>query len=94
MGATADFAAPEMLTDDVLGAVARRRSPAVDVYAAASVLYQLMEGHSPYDLSFAGRSQREGRSAYRIKTEFSAETPPVPTGAPQMFARCSLRSPR
>lgn len=34
-----------------------------------------MEGHSPYDLSFAGRSQREGRSAYRIKTEFSAETP-------------------
>lgn len=75
LGATADFAAPEMLTDDVLGAVARRRSPAVDVYAAASVLYQLMEGHSPYDLSFAGRSQREGRSAYRIKTEFSAETP-------------------
>lgn len=66
LGATADFAAPEMLTDDVSGAVARRRSPAVDVYAAASVLYQLMEGHSPYDLSFAGRSQREGRSAYRI----------------------------
>ena len=64
-----------MLTDDVSGAVARRRSPAVDVYAAASVLYQLMEGHSPYDLSFAGRSQREGRSAYRIKTEFSAEAP-------------------
>lgn len=75
LGATADFAAPEMLTDDVSGAVARRRSPAVDVYAAASVLYQLMEGHSPYDLSFAGRSQREGRSAYRIKTEFSAEAP-------------------
>lgn len=75
LGGDSDFAAPEMLTDDVLGAVARRRSPAVDVYAAASVLYQLMEGHSPYDLSFAGRSQREGRSAYRIKTEFSAETP-------------------
>ena len=75
MGATADFAAPEMLTDDVSGAVARRRSPAVDVYAAAGVLYQMMEGHPPYDLSFAGRSQREGRSAYRIKTEFSAETP-------------------
>ena len=75
LGATADFAAPEMLTDDVSGAVARRRSPAVDVYAAASVLYQLMEGHSPYDLSFAGRSQREGRSAYRIKTEFSPEMP-------------------
>lgn len=75
LGATADFAAPEMLTDDVSGAVARRRSPAVDVYAAAGVLYQLMEGHPPYDLSFAGRSQREGRSAYRIKTEFSPETP-------------------
>lgn len=75
MGATADFAAPEMLTDDVSGAVARRRSPAVDVYAAAGVLYQMMEGHPPYDLSFAGRSQREGRSAYRIKTEFSPEMP-------------------
>ena len=75
LGATADFAAPEMLTDDVSGAVARRRSLAVDVYAAAGVLYQMMEGHPPYDLSFAGRSQREGRSAYRIKTEFSAETP-------------------
>ena len=75
LGAMADFAAPEMLTDDVSGAVARRRSPAVDVYAAAGVLYQMMEGHPPYDLSFAGRSQSEGRSAYRIKTEFSAETP-------------------
>lgn len=45
------------------------------MYAAAGVLYQMMEGHPPYDLSFAGRSQREGRSAYRIKTEFSAEMP-------------------
>ena len=76
LGATADFAAPEMLTDDVSGAVARRRSPAVDVYAAAGVLYQLMEGHPPYDLSFAGRSQR----------------PPVPMGAPRTFAQCLLRS--
>lgn len=48
---------------------------AVPLESADSSLTQLMEGHSPYDLSFAGRSQREGRSAYRIKTEFSAETP-------------------
>ena len=86
LGATADFAAPEMLTDDVSGAVARRRSPAVDVYAAASVLYQLMEGHSPYDLSFAGRSQREGRSAYRIKTEFSPEMPAGAHGSAAVLA--------
>lgn len=75
LGATADYAAPEMLTDDVPGAVVRRRSSAVDVYAAASVLYRLIEGHPPYDLSFAGRGQRGGRSAYRIKTEFSPEAP-------------------
>lgn len=73
LGATADFAAPEMLSDDVPGAAARRRSPAVDVYAAASVLYRLLEGHPPYDLSFSARGQCGGRSAYRIKTEFSSE---------------------
>ncbi len=72
-GATADYAPPEMLTEDVAAAEALRHSPAVDVYAAASVLYRLLEGHPPYDLSFAGRAERGHRSAYRIKTEFAFE---------------------
>lgn len=74
-GATADFAPPEMLTDDVPGVGDMRRSPAVDVYAAAGVLYALLEGHAPYDLSFAARSDRGGRSAFRIKTDFAPEPP-------------------
>lgn len=72
-GATADYAPPEMLTEDVAAADGQRHSTAVDVYAAASVLYRLLEGHPPYDLSFAGRAERGHRSAYRIKTEFAPE---------------------
>lgn len=72
-GATADFAPPEMLTEDV-GALERlRHSAAVDVYAASSVLYALIAGHPPYDLSFAAGERRGCRSAYRVKTEFAPE---------------------
>lgn len=49
-GATADFAPPEMLSDDIPGLVELRKSPAIDVYAAASVVYQLACGCAPYDL--------------------------------------------
>lgn len=72
-GATADFAPPEMLTEDV-GALERlRHSTAVDVYAASSVLYALIAGHPPYDLSFAAGERRGCRSAYRVKTEYAPE---------------------
>lgn len=72
-GATADYAPPEMLTEDVAAVESLRHSPAVDVYAAASVLYRLLEGRPPYDLSFAARAECGHRSAYRIKTEFAPE---------------------
>ena len=49
-GATADFAPPEMLSDDIPGLAELRKSPAIDVYAAASVVYQLACGCVPYDL--------------------------------------------
>lgn len=49
-GATADFAPPEMLSDDIPGLAELRKSPAIDVYAAASVVYQLACGCAPYDL--------------------------------------------
>ncbi|WP_165048007.1 MULTISPECIES: protein kinase [unclassified Adlercreutzia] len=76
--ATADFASPEMLTDDIASVERLRQSAAVDVYAAASVLYALLEGHPPYDLGIASRCQRVGGSAYRLKTEFA---PAPPAGA-------------
>lgn len=63
-GATPDFAAPEMLTDDIANAAAMRKNPAVDVYAAASVLYLLLSGHTPFDLV-----KDEDRSYYLRKTE-------------------------
>ena len=72
--ATANYAAPEMLTNDIEGIGEQRRSPEVDVYAAASVLYELATGRLPFDLSQAG----EGLSFYRIKAE---TTPDAPTFA-------------
>lgn len=67
-GATADFAAPELLTTDVAAATPHRKDPAVDVYAAAGVLYWLLCGRAPFDLD-----QRDGDgvplSPYRVKTE-------------------------
>lgn len=80
-GATADYAAPEMLTDDVADMDGLRHSPAVDVYAAAGVLYALLEGHPPYDLGFEARSRCGGLSAFRLKTEFSPEPPAAAHGA-------------
>lgn len=53
-GATADFAPPEMLSDDISGLAELRKSPAIDVYAAASVVYQLACGRVPYDLHAVG----------------------------------------
>lgn len=70
-GAAPDFAAPEMLTEDVAALADQRHSPAVDVYAAASVVHALFEGHPPYDLSFLARSERGTFSAYRLKTEYA-----------------------
>lgn len=69
--ATANYAAPEMLTNDIEGVGKQRRSPEVDVYAAASVLYELATGKLPFDLSQVG----ECVSFYRIKTETSPDAP-------------------
>ena len=92
-GATADFAAPEMLTEDVAAVERLRRSPAVDVYAAGSVLYALLEGRPPYDLSVAGRAERATNSAYRIKTEFSPEPLSGAHGAAGDLAAVLAREP-
>lgn len=67
-GATPDFAAPEMLTEDVPDVAALRKSPSIDVYAAGSVLYWMLAGHAPFNLRKTA-SDGSRLSPYRIKTE-------------------------
>ena len=45
---TPAYAAPEMLADSSPEIEALRRSPAVDVFALCSVLYELYAGHTPW----------------------------------------------
>ena len=73
-GATADFAPPEMLSDDIAGLDELRKSSAIDVYAAASVVYQLASGHVPYDLHAEAKADGTLRSPYRVKMA----SPPAP----------------
>lgn len=67
-GATPDFAAPEMLTEDIPDVAALRKSSSIDVYAAGSVLYWLLTGHAPFDLRQTA-SNGTRLSPYRIKIE-------------------------
>lgn len=62
--ATADYAPPEMLTRDLPHLDRLRKSPTIDVYAAASVLYQLLSGEVPFELGGASDV-----SPYRTKVD-------------------------
>lgn len=70
--ATPAYAAPEMLTQDIEGIAALRRSPAIDVYALSSILYQLYSGRKPFDVEPTGAAATG--SFYLIKTK----TKPAP----------------
>ncbi len=61
---TPEYAAPEMLTNDVAKVERLRQSPSVDVYALCSVLYELYAGRTPFDVA-----SQPLRSPYQIKTE-------------------------
>ena len=74
--ATADYAPPEMLSDDIASVTALRRSAAIDVYAAASILCELVGGAPPFSTARA----RGALSPYRLKTECAPERP-VPSHA-------------
>lgn len=72
--ATPDYAPPEMLTDDVPGVAELRGSSAIDVYAAASVVFDLACGRPPF-----GRMDDPlglGASPYRTKMD-AAPAPAV-----------------
>lgn len=65
--ATPAYAAPEMLTQDVPGIAGLRRSPAIDVYALSSILYELYSGLLPFDT--ATMSTKSSGSYYLLKTQ-------------------------
>lgn len=64
--ATPDYAPPEMLTGDLPNLVELRKSEKIDVYAAASVIFELACGLPPFELE-----GRAGESLYRIKMDES-----------------------
>lgn len=73
-GATPDYAAPEMLTADVARVADMRKSPAVDVYAAASVVYLLLCGRPPFQL---GDSPADGDGA-EVTSDYLRKTTELP----------------
>lgn len=83
--ATVAYAPPEMLTDDIADLRVLRMSPAIDVYAAASTVYELVAGVAPYEVapstsgtSGSRKKTRDIASPYRLKMD---TRPDYPTGA-------------
>ena len=83
--ATVAYAPPEMLTDDIPDLRMLRMSPAIDVYAAASTVYELIAGIAPYEAapgasgtSGTRKKTRDIASPYRLKMD---TLPDYPVGA-------------
>ena len=80
--ATVAYAPPEMLTDDIVDLRVLRMSPAIDVYAAASTVYELIAGVAPYEAapstSGSRKKTRDIASPYRLKMD---TLPDYPIGA-------------
>lgn len=83
--ATVAYAPPEMLTDDIADLRVLRMSPAIDVYAAASTVYELIAGVAPYEVapsasgtSGSRKKTRDIASPYRLKMD---TRPDYPAGA-------------
>lgn len=83
--ATVAYAPPEMLTDDITDLRVLRMSPEIDVYAAASTVYELIAGVAPYEVapgasgtSGSRKKTRDIASPYRLKMD---TRPDYPVGA-------------
>lgn len=66
--ATPEYAPPEMLTDALPDILILRQSPTIDVYAACSIIYELLTGHTPFMLS-----ERPEEIPYLVKTTTNPE---------------------
>ena len=90
--ATPDYAPPEMLTDDVPGVAELRRSPLIDVYAAASTIYELACGVPPFGSD--GARGMAGLSPYRIKVDLAPADPVLAHANARTLDATLLREPR
>ncbi len=88
--ATADYAPPEMLSDDMADVERLRKSPAIDVYAGGSILYDLMCGCPPFVFSDAAFKDM---SAYRVKTERPVARPMMVHASADDIGGVLLREP-
>lgn len=99
--ATVAYAPPEMLSDDLPDLRRLRQSPSIDVYAAASVVYELMAGRLPFDElvdagSGASGSRRRTRSVaspYRVKMDTAPARPRGAHEAAEDLARVLVGEP-
>lgn len=81
--ATAAYAPPEMLTQDLPHIERLRKSPAIDVYEAASVIYELVCGHTPFCMAQPGGTQ--GDASDERGDSVKTTSPDAPTEAPSPF---------
>ena len=91
--ATPAYAPPEMLTCDLPRLAELRRSPAVDVFAAASVVFELAGGAPPFDLSgerspFRAKSD-DAPAPLRTAHAEAADLPRVLMGEPEVAVACA-----
>ena len=68
--ATPEYAPPEMLALSDRGYLEARRSPAIDVYALCSVLYEAYSGHTPFRLA-----DHPGEAAFDLKAAGMPDAP-------------------
>lgn len=78
--ATPEYAPPEMLTETLPNIMELRQSPAIDVYAVCSILYQALTGHTPYRIS-----EHPAEVPYLLKTQ----SPPSPLEIPGYERACN-----
>lgn len=92
--ATPNYAPPEMLTNDISGIASLRQSASVDVYAAASVLFELATGNVPFDLDGAAGKAEDSASDRAGNDEFTSQEGEGQSDAASPYLIKSNSSPR
>ena len=82
---TPEYAPPEMLTQDIPHIDKLRKSPAIDVFALCSVLYELYAEHTPWRVG-----DHPETSPFRLKMEQPAEAPTIRDQADAPFVEAIM----